>query len=158
MACTFLGYHSSLTSCWFNIFFHYRGRHRHAVCWARYSCCRIPSESLLPNRAVEHGAIDDPGRDLAAAQFEHCLHISRADALEHLVCPAQGMRGDNDIVEFENGVVGMRRLRIKDVKSRAGNAALLKDIGQGSLVDHWAAGAIDEEGCWLHHAEAPCID
>ena len=79
----------------------------------------------MPNRIVEYGAIDDPGRDLAAPQFEHLLYISRADAHEHLVRPAQDMRGDDDIVEFENGDVGVRRLRVEDVQTRNGNPEFL---------------------------------
>jgi hypothetical protein len=55
---------------------------------------------LLPNRIVEHGTVDDAGRRSASAKIEYRLHIRRADTREHLVRPAEGMRCDDDIVEF----------------------------------------------------------
>jgi len=61
-------------------------------------------------------------------------------------------------VEFENGVVRVRRLRVEDVQAGTGNLAFLQDFGQGSLVDHWAARAVDQKGRRLHQSEPPGID
>ena len=61
-------------------------------------------------------------------------------------------------VEFENGVVRVRRLRVEDVQAGTGNPAFLQDFGQGSLVDHWAARAVDQKGRRLHQSEPPGID
>jgi hypothetical protein len=68
------------------------------------------------------------------------------------------MRRDNDIVELQNGIIGVGRLGVEDIETRAGNPALLQHLGEGLLIDHRTPCAIDEKGCRLHQLEPSCVD
>src|SRR5262245_11722324 len=91
-------------------------------------------------------------------QVEYRFYVRRADALEHLIRPAKGVRGDDDVVEFQNRVVGVRRFRVEDVQARAGNTSFLQGLGQGLLVDDGPACEVDEKGRPLHQSEPPGVD
>jgi len=59
---------------------------------------------------------------------KNCANIGGPVAGEALVRPAKGVRSEDDIIELENGVVGVRRLLFEHIEPRAGDTALLERL------------------------------
>jgi len=75
------------------------------------------------------------------------------------------MRGDDDIVEFENGVVRVRRLRVEDVQAGTGNPAFLQTLvrarwsitGPRAQLIRKAAGFIRESRLASTRCRVSCV-
>ncbi len=72
--------------------------------------------------------------------------------------PAQRMRGDDDVVERQQRIVGRGRLLVEDIERRAGDAALDQGAMQRRFVDDRAARGVDQIGRRLHQAELAGAD
>ncbi|GAA1304111.1 hypothetical protein GCM10009591_07310 [Brachybacterium tyrofermentans] len=60
------------------------------------------------------------------------------------------MRGEHHVLQREQGAAGRERLDLEDVEPGPGDRAVLQGGDQGRLIDHGAAGDVDEECGVLH--------
>ncbi len=65
------------------------------------------------------------------------------------------MGGEGDVFfDGEEGVVGGGRFGFEDVESAAGDVAGIDGVFEGCFVDEAAAGAVDDEGAFVHESDA----
>src|ERR1700677_2788583 len=117
------------------------------------SLAEAPRQRLhphLPRGRFQHRAIDDGAWRAPLLYVEHRPNVGGAVAGEALVGPAQRMRGENDVVELQDRIVGVGRLLLQNVEPGAGDAAFLQSLGQRLLVDDRAARGIDQIAGRLH--------
>ena len=103
---------------------------------------------------MEDVAVDDYARLAAVLDVKDSANVCSPVACEALVRPAKRVRSENHIVEFEDGIVGVRRLLLEHVEPGAGDPPLLKRLRQRFLVDDRASSGVDEIGGRLHQGEA----
>src|SRR5271165_6453450 len=89
---------------------------------------------------------------------EYGANVSRAVAGEALVRPAKRMRCEDDIVQLQDWIRGVRGLLLKHIKPGPGNAALLKRLRESLLVDNGPPSSVDEICGRLHQGQAFCVD
>ena len=68
------------------------------------------------------------------------------------------MRGQHDVGQTDQRVVGGDGLALENVQPSPGDAPAPKGLDQGVLVDQPAAASVDEDGGRLHQAERPAVD
>ena len=95
-------------------------------------------------RAVEHGLVDDGVRNLAAHHAQGGFDAPLAAQAHHLVGYAQGVRRQQDVIEFEQRIGGVDRLRVQCIEAGGADASLGQGLCQRALIDDGAAGDIDE--------------
>ena len=66
--------------------------------------------SLLPYRRLQHGLVDDEARLASVLNIEHRAHVGGADAGEALIRPAQRVRREDNVVEFQQRVASRAAL------------------------------------------------
>ena len=89
---------------------------------------------------------------------ENGANVSRAVAGEALISPAKRMRCEDDIVQLQDWIRGIRRLLLKHIKPGPSEAALLKRLRESPLVDNGPPRGIDEVGGRLHQGQAFRVD
>lgn len=92
---------------------------------------------------------------------EEALYVITDDgeqSLAGLIAFPAHVRGEDDVVEGVEGIVGHWGLSLLYVEAGAGDAMLLQRFDKGRFVDESAARGVDEEGCGLHQGESLGID
>ena len=103
--------------------------------------------SSCGERGEVDGVLDDAELEVVAD-----LHGELdADGLLGLVGGAGDVRGEDDVVEVEEGRV-LEGLLVEDVEGGAGDVAGLDGVGEGLFDDELAAGAVDDADALLHDA------
>src|SRR3712207_5209293 len=77
----------------------------------------VIGQPALPALARQDGAIDDAARLAPVLHFEHRPDIGGADTRKTLVRPAQRVRRQHDVVELQDGIVGIGRLLLQHVQA-----------------------------------------
>ena len=80
-----------------------------------------------------------------------------ADGLLGLVGGSGDVRGEEDVVEIEEGRL-LEGLRVEDVERGAGDLAGLDGVGEGLFDDELAAGAVDDADALFHDGERSRVD
>ena len=96
--------------------------------------------------------VDRVGDDPAGQRGPHLLRGDHAGAVLRLRRGRPEVRGDDDVVAPEQGVLG-HRLGWEHVERRAGHLAGLERRLEGLEVDQLAAGAVDDPDAVLHRGE-----
>src|SRR5262245_33434944 len=104
----------------------------------------VSVETRLEARIVDDFPVHDASRHASLLNIEHRLHVGSAIAGKALIGPAQGMWGQYDVVELENGIIRRRGLGFKYVESSTCNPPLGKNLGERFLIDDGAARRINE--------------
>ena len=108
---------------------------------------------LVRERGEVDGVLDDAELEVVAD-----LHGELdADGLLGFVGGAGDVRGEDDVVEVEEGGV-FEGLLVEDVEGGAGDVAGLDGVGEGLLDDELAAGAVDDADALLHDADGGLVD
>ena len=75
-------------------------------------------------RTIYHSGIHNPSRHFSSGDVRDAITRALTDALEALVCPADAVRCDDDIVQFQERFGGIDRFFLKDIKSCALDAPI----------------------------------
>ena len=62
------------------------------------------------------------------------LDRGRGDAVDEVLRPAQGVRGDEDVLHGEQGVVDCGRLKVEDVAARGGDGTYVSSLAPERLL------------------------
>src|SRR5688572_874832 len=92
-----------------------------------------------PGVACQHGPVDHAARLAPLLHIEHGAHVGGAVAGKTLVGPAERVRRQDDVVEFQDRVVRIGRLLLQHVEAGAGDAPFLQHFRERLLVDDGAA-------------------
>ena len=84
------------------------------VCLAPKAGAEI-SHAALPALGTEHGPVDDNVRRPSVLDIQHRLHVGSTIGGEKLICPAQRMWRQDDVVQLEDRIVGIGRLLRENV-------------------------------------------
>src|SRR5712691_6345227 len=63
------------------------------------------------------------------------------------------VRGNDDVVERSEGVIGRERLTVEDVETGTGEVTGTESLDKGRLLDDWTAGDVHQDGAALHPGE-----
>ena len=113
----------------------------------------VAGEFGLEEVGFEDGGVDDIGGHFAAGDAGDRLEGADAVAEPAGVGEVEVVGGDDDVVEFEEGVVGTDGLVLKDINAGAGDLVGAESGGEGGLVDDGATGGVDEVGSGFHEIE-----
>src|SRR5262245_49936967 len=95
-----------------------------------------PLQLCLHPRPVQHVAVDDVPRDAPRSIIENRLARRAAIAQKALVGPAQGVRREDHVVQRQQRIARVDRLRIEHIETRTGDPPLLEGRRQGRLIDN----------------------
>src|SRR5262245_35257925 len=130
-----------------------------AAAHAFYSMVPPPVTRALPYRMPGRRLVawwllrgDDPDR-LAVEEAANVLDDVRIVALVILLADVAEMRGQHDIVELAERVIGGQRLDVEDVEARAGDLLVLERLEQRAFDDDRPARGVDQVGRLLHQPE-----
>ena len=118
------------------------------------SRCRGRPRGTLRARGWEvDGVLDDAELEVVA----DLLGELDADGLLRLVGGTGDVRGEDDVVELEEGGV-LEGLVVEDVERGPGDLSGLEGFGEGLLDDEFAAGAVHDADALLHDLERGRVD
>ncbi len=125
--------------------------------WPRRSAISMKGGDLDVLLVGERGEIDGVLHD-AELEVVADLHGELdADGLLGLVGRAGDVRGEDDVVQVEEGGV-FEGLLMEDVEGSSCDVAGLNGLGEGFLDDELAACAVDDANALLHDADGCLID
>src|SRR5215471_16134217 len=100
------------------------------ICLSGAEAGPVVGQAPLPIRGFENRAVNDNTRLSTVLNIEDGLHIGGPVAGEALIGPAKRMRGEYDVIEFEDRIIGIRRLGFENIEPGACDAPFLQGSRQ----------------------------
>src|SRR4051812_35292136 len=103
---------------------------------------------------LERLRVDYVLREAALGHVNDAAAGAAAVAEEAFVGPADGVRGEDYVVQLQQRVGGIYRFLLENVQARSGDGSSDERLGQGRLVDDRPSRHVDEVGGRLHQRQA----